>query len=602
MKNMKLSNKFSASFAIVIALAIVLSVASLFAMRGMANDAARQYETVTLPLDQMVRFSLSYGTARSALRDLGHVRLTDDDPQRYIAIVETDLALAVQHIRTYYDMLTPSSPSFTLNQAEYDAVSAVYHAILQYKDISLSQLMPLMVGDTRSVPESLALLHDVLAPIDATIKDNIYFLTSLNSAQGLENAQQANATFIANVIMNASILLVIILAVIILGRYLSNIVSKPLAILDEWMQMTANDGIIDWTPEEEVILAKYKDRTDEIGHLYDAYVKMVAYIEEACGELTLVADGKLDHDVIIRSEQDRLSLALQKTIADLNNMFGEIKEASVQVAAGSQQIASGAQALAQSSAEQSASIEQLSASAVEISDKTKSNAKMAGMAAQLAVTIKDNAEKGNRQMNEMVGAVDQISQASQSISKVIKVIDDIAFQTNILALNAAVEAARAGQHGKGFAVVADEVRTLAAKSAEAAKDTGALISNSMEKAAHGANIAKGTAESLAEIVTGINESSEIIGEIAEASDAQTTRITQINSNIDHVASLVQQNSTAAEESSTSAGELSDQSDILERLVSRFRLRNSGERQRPALTANPVPNQASFSINAPGGKY
>jgi methyl-accepting chemotaxis protein len=327
----------------------------------------------------------------------------------------------------------------------------------------------------------------------------------------------------------------------------------------------------------DIAADRSKLRKDEVGVLtkdiYDLAETNRGYVSELADILQRMAEGDLTASIHrdYAGSYAPIKTALITILESMNNTMADVWESALQVSSGSQQIADGSQVLAQGTTEQAATIQQLSASATQIADQTLANAQMAGKAAELANTIKSSAEKGSQQMNEMVGAVGEISEASQSISKIIKVIDDIAFQTNILALNAAVEAARAGQHGKGFAVVADEVRTLAAKSAEAAKDTGVLISNSMEKAQQGTNIAKNTAESLAEIVSGINESSEIIGKIAVSSDAQSTGITQISSGIDQVASVVQQNSATAEESAAAAVELSGQSAILKESMGRFSL-------------------------------
>jgi methyl-accepting chemotaxis protein len=393
--------------------------------------------------------------------------------------------------------------------------------------------------------------------------------------------------------------------VLIVLKILDGIV-KPIILLSNFFRKAGTTGDITVTPDEERRFNSYMNNPDEIGVMIKtsgAFIDHVVHISE---ELEAVAKGDLTTQVEQLSKDDVMANALQHTVDSLNDMFRDINNSSAQVSTGSKQIAEGAQTLAQGSTEQASSVEELSASINEIAQKTKDNAEMAGRAAVLANTIKGSAEKGNRQMDEMLEAVREINQAGQSISKVIKTIDDIAFQTNILALNAAVEAARAGQHGKGFAVVAEEVRSLATKSAEAAKETGTLIANSTEKAELGNRIAGETAASLAEIVSGINESSQIISEIAQSSEQQSAGIAHINSGINQVAQIVQQNSATAEESAAASEEMSGQANMLEELVAQFKLKDGGGTRRGVSSGSSAKKQISMpekkAYTPDGGEY
>ncbi|MDU2063257.1 MAG: methyl-accepting chemotaxis protein [Sporomusaceae bacterium] len=303
---------------------------------------------------------------------------------------------------------------------------------------------------------------------------------------------------------------------------------------------------------------------------------LLGYISEISQVLSEMARGNMNVDITrdYRGDFVEIKNALNQIIISLNEILGNINEASEQVASGAQQIAESGEVLSQGSTEQASSIEEITVSMEQVAAQTKENAMNASEANELATVAKDNAVQGNRQMQEMVHAMAEINESSASISKIIKVIEEIAFQTNILALNAAVEAARAGQHGKGFAVVAEEVRNLAARSANAAKETTAMIEGSIKKVDIGTTIANETAEALNGIVDGVAKAATLVGDIAAASNEQATAIAQINQAITQVSQVVQTNSATAEESASASEELASQADLLKKNIAKFTLKQS----------------------------
>lgn len=320
----------------------------------------------------------------------------------------------------------------------------------------------------------------------------------------------------------------------------------------------------------------FKGQHGKIKHDMNQTIEFLrAYVEEITHTLEEMGRGNFDLEITNDYCGDFLAIkiALNDIAASLSTTLSDINVAASQVEIGAQQISDGGQALSQGTTEQASSIQELTASIEEVAAETKRNAKNANEANELAINVRSNAEVGNTQMVKMVSAMSEINDSSNNISKIIKVIDDIAFQTNILALNAAVEAARAGQHGKGFAVVAEEVRTLAARSAEAAKETTGLIEGSIDKVEIGTQIADETAVSLAEILKQIEKVTDLVGRIARASNDQASEIAQINQGIEAVSQVVQTNSATAEQSAAASEELSGQAEMLKQMVDTFKLKN-----------------------------
>ncbi|WRS27944.1 methyl-accepting chemotaxis protein [Oscillospiraceae bacterium MB08-C2-2] len=391
-----------------------------------------------------------------------------------------------------------------------------------------------------------------------------------------------------------------ILAVsVLLGLLVSNRIIKPLKQLTRAADQIAQGEL------DVHINTRSKDETGllavSIRNTVERLSGYIGYIQEITHVLENMAQG----DMRVHLEQDYLGEfapvkeALLRISAALSLSLSRILTSAEQVDGGSAQISHGAQALASGATEQASSIEELSASIAQVSVKADHNMKNVSKAVEYVGLAGGKVDESNQYMQSLQGSMEKIRSSSNEIEKIIKAIDNIAFQTNILALNASVEAARAGAAGKGFAVVADEVRNLAAKSAEAAKQTELLISASIESVNEGSLTADATAQALSQTATYARKVEEATKEIQADSIEQATAIAQITQGVEQISTVVQNNAATAEQSSASSEELSAQAVLLREEVNRFKLaavsREEGTKQNfDSLGASK--NTQSMSLN------
>ncbi|MBJ6360304.1 methyl-accepting chemotaxis protein [Paenibacillus sp. GCM10012307] len=511
--NMKLAKKLTFSFILIALMAGAVGLIGIINLKKVDEQYSDLYVNFGVSTGDLGKAGIAFHSNRSNMRSI----VLSDDFSRQQSILE-DIKVKDKEVA---DMLNKYEQSIVTEEMR-NSFDELKQAIAVYNK-NRDHIVDLGMAGRKEEANQEIVKASGLSDQATTLLDRMF---EDKRTTGLRLSEEYSASANQTVITMIIIVIVAVAAAIGLGLFISRIVSRPVSSL--------------------------------------------------VGAAHQMADGNLDVNVDVTSKDEIgvLAHAFRKMAENMNEVLGNIQAASEQVASGARQVSESGMILSQGAAEQASSVEQLTVSLDEISSQTKLNADTARQANELAENAKETALAGNRQMQEMLKAMDDINTASENISKIIKVIDEIAFQTNILALNAAVEAARAGQHGKGFAVVAEEVRNLAARSAGAAKETTDMIEGSIRKVKDGMQIAVETAGALNKIVEGVSRAANLVGNISEASNEQAAGISQINQGILQVSQVVQTNSATSEESAAASEELSGQAALLQEQVGRFRLKRS----------------------------
>jgi len=551
LQNLKIKNKLIFSFATVLIFTLVLGGGSIYANRVM-SDTADNYVKISIPA------IVDLWTARDNVSKLEGAAL-----EAALAETPAELDAIEKELLADRDAINASLDKFLEVAPQYQKQVDSIHKLINDAASIRQQIMTESAKFTAEGNANAYHIYknsykpayaEVLSELDALEKE------VNNAVTARYQAAQATSTSSAITVV-VLILLCVFVIVSIIGLLIRQIV-KPIQEIETAIIAMAEGRFSD----AEV---KY-EANDELGVLADSMRRIIQKIKFIVEDIVVYNTNISQGNFTVRArypeaytgDYEPLLFTNRLLWGGLSGIFSRIAISADMVNASAEQVSAASQNLSQGATEQASSIEEISATMSEISNQAKGTSGLAFEAAQASDEASSGIMSSNEQMENLMRAMDEITETSHEIGKIIKTIDDIAFQTNILALNAAVEAARAGAAGKGFAVVADEVRNLAAKSAEAAKNTTELIETTVAAIEHGTGIAKDTADSLSEVVGKSLSVKEKISVIATSAEAAAEACEQVAFGLEQVSIVVQTNSATSQESAAAAEELSGQAELM----------------------------------------
>ena len=502
------------------------------------------------------------------------VNLQTTKMDMYRSIAETDLSIR----SVYLDQADTESKDLAKNVEilkemfnENPELLNEFLSNLKNSEEKRSKLSDLLKSDVN--PSVLRVSQDTYSTQIKTTQDSILNLFQISQESAKSFVDSSNMYKYISIIFIVLILIILIAISLLLSKLLEDVLLEGINhIKDIAKNLSFGNLKID---------SKY-DSKDEMGEmsndLTNSIDMLVSYVNDITNTLETLANGDLDINLNTSIEYigdfTPIQNSLKNIIDSLNTIFFNMNQSIASISNGSEQLSLTTQMLSEGSTDQAGAVEELFASFTEILDQVKKNTENAENANNFSNTTKQIVEDGNTKMQKLLDSMNEITISSKQISAIISTIEDIASQTNLLALNAAIEAARAGDAGKGFAVVADEVRNLAEQSGDAVKNITVIIGNSLSAVTNGENLTKETAASLNIIVKNVDDTANLVKEIAIASEKQTEAITQMTAGVDQISQVVQTNSATAQELAASTEELVSQTQLIETEMAKYKLNKS----------------------------
>lgn len=451
-------------------------------------------------------------------------------------------------------------------QEIYDSIDA------KLEDYWTTEQKAIDTGKTTD-PGQSAKAQNIMIDEVAPLYDEIY-----SGMRDLMNTKVTEGDHLADTLSVVTLIFIIIIAVIIIvsilvsskmGVSIAKGISKPLVALENRLSTFAQGNLHDPFPEVK--------SNDEVASIAATSTEMAETLNAVITDVGVLMEGMANGDYTIQSEHsdkyvgdfEQLLTAMRGMRDAMVHTIQMIGEASSQVSAGSMNLAESSQSMAEGATEQAGAVQQLQATITDITSNIEQSADQAQIAYDQAKQYAAEAEDSSAEMKAMVDAMARIDETSKKIGNIISEIEDIASQTNLLSLNASIEAARAGEAGRGFAVVADQIRQLAEQTTKSAVDTRDLIEGALQEIAEGNAAADHAAESIGNVVNGIQQIAESSKHISDVAKTQANAMDQAEQGVNQISEVVQSNSASAEETSATSQELSAQATSLDELVGKF---------------------------------